>query len=104
VTVAAETGLPGLALLGWLVAAALTATLRRAAGSFRGRASLVITAGLAAIGVHALFYNALFEDPTFWGLLGLTAVCSTLPVRRAVRVAPVPSEPESSEPKQTVTA
>jgi len=24
--------------------------------------------------VHCLFYNALFEDPTFWGLLALIAV------------------------------
>jgi hypothetical protein len=24
--------------------------------------------------VHCVFYNALFEDPTFWGLLGLVVV------------------------------
>jgi len=24
--------------------------------------------------VHCLFYNALFEDPTFWGLLALVVV------------------------------
>ena len=28
---------------------------------------------MAAIVVHSLFYNALFEDPMFWGLLGLAA-------------------------------
>jgi O-antigen ligase len=104
VTVAAETGVPGLLLLGWLVAAALLTTLRRATSSFKGRASLVIAAGLAAIGLHALFYNALFEDPMFWGLLGLTAVCSTLPVRRPQPPLPVAAEPESSEPKEKVTA
>jgi O-antigen ligase len=104
VTVAAETGLPGLALLVWLVTAALITTLRRATGSFKGRASLVIAAGLAAIGLHALFYNALFEDPMFWGLLGLTAVCSTFPLRRPPVPAPGAQAPESSEPKEKVTA
>jgi hypothetical protein len=29
---------------------------------------------LVAILVHCVFYNALFEDPTFWGLLALAAV------------------------------
>ncbi len=104
VTVAAETGAPGLALLVWLVGAALLTTLRRATGSFKGRASLVIAAGAAAIGLHALFYNALFEDPMFWALLGLTAVCSTLPVRRPPPPALAAPEPESSEPKEKVTA
>jgi hypothetical protein len=64
----------------------------------------VIAAGLAAIGLHALFYNALFEDPTFWGLLGLTAVCSTLPVRRQQPPVHVATEPESSQSKERVTA
>ena len=73
VTVAAETGIPGLLLLGWLVFVALFVTLRRAGAAFKGRACLAIAASLAAIGVHSLFYNALFEDPTFWGLLALTA-------------------------------
>jgi O-antigen ligase len=104
VTVAAETGLPGLALLVWLVSAALFVTLRRAAGSFKGRSCLVIAAGLAAIALHSVFYNALFEDPVFWGLLGLTALCSGLPVRRWQTPVPAAAEPESSEPKAKVTA
>ncbi len=104
VTVAAETGVPGLGLLVWLVAAALITTLRRATSSFKGRASLVIAAGLAAICLHALFYNALFEDPVFWGLLGLTAVCSTLPLRRPAAAAGVSAAAEPSEPKEKVTA
>ncbi len=74
VTVAAETGLPGLALLVWLVAAALLAAFRRAPGTFVGRASLVFGLGLTAIAVHSLFYNAFFEDPTAWGLLALVAL------------------------------
>jgi len=28
----------------------------------------------AAIFVHSLFYNAFFEDPMTWGLLGLAAI------------------------------
>ncbi len=104
VTVAAETGVPGLALLVWLVGAALVVTLRRAAGSFKGRVSLVVAAGLAAIGLHSLFYNALFEDPTFWGLLGLTALCSGLPVRRWTAPRGAAASPEPSEAKAKVTA
>ena len=104
VTVAAETGLPGVAFLAWLFGAALLVTLRRAAGSFKGRACLVIAAGLAAIGLHSLFYNALFEDPIFWGLLGLAALCSELPVRRWATAARTAAEPEPSEPKEKVTA
>ena len=104
VTVAAETGLPGLGLLVWLVAAALFSTIRRSTGSFRGRASLVIAAGVAAICLHALFYNALFEDPVLWGLLGLTALCSTLPVRRPAPALEPAIEPEPSEPVEKVTA
>ena len=83
VTVAAETGIPGLLLLGWLVFVALFVTLRRAGAAFKGRACLAIAAAIAAIGVHSLFYNALFEDPTFWGLLALTALCARLPLRRS---------------------
>jgi hypothetical protein len=40
---------------------------------------------LVAIAVHSLFYNAFFEDPTTWGLLGLAAL--------AVRAREDASEP-----------
>jgi hypothetical protein len=39
-----------------------------------GSARLAFALALVAILVHSLFYNALFEDPTFWGLLALVAV------------------------------
>ncbi|MFN2471638.1 MAG: O-antigen ligase family protein [Gaiellaceae bacterium] len=71
VTVAAETGLPGLALLGWLGVAALLAAFRGADASVAGRARLVVGVVLAAIGVHSLFYNAFFEDPMTWVLFAL---------------------------------
>jgi putative inorganic carbon (hco3(-)) transporter len=102
VTVAAETGIPGLAFLAWLIFSALLVTLRRSGSAFKGRACLAIAAAVAAIGLHSLFYNALFEDPMFWALLALTALCARLPLRRA----PVPALPaeEPSEPKAKVTA
>jgi O-antigen ligase len=103
VTVFAESGLPGLGLLVWLVGAALLVTIRRATSSFRGRASLVFAAGVSAIALHALFYNALFEDPMFWGLLGLAALSAQLPVRRPQPAAVTEAAPEPSEPEK-VTA
>lgn len=95
VTVAAETGVPGLLLLGWLAGAAIFVTLRRAGSAFKGRACLAIAAAVAAIGVHSLFYNALFEDPMFWALLGLSALCARLPLR--ARIPPLPPVREESE-------
>jgi O-antigen ligase len=80
VTVAAETGIPGLLLLAWLGFAALAAALRGAHAGDAGRAALAVGLTLGAIAVHSLFYNALFEDPMTWGLLGLAAL--TLARRR----------------------
>ena len=74
VTVAAETGIPGLALLAWLGAAALFAALRAGGRSETGRVAVVAGLTLGAIAVHSLFYNALFEDPMTWAVLGLVAL------------------------------
>ena len=74
VTVAAETGLPGILLFLWLVAAALRVAFARLSRDADGAARLAFALALVAILVHCLFYNALFEDPTFWGLLALAAV------------------------------
>ena len=74
ITVAAETGLPGLVLLLWLAGAALLVAFRRLGAGFDGSARLVFGLALVTILVHSLFYNALFEDPTFWGLLALVVV------------------------------
>jgi O-antigen ligase len=74
VTVAAETGLPGLLLFAWLVVVALVLPFRRLGRGFDGNARLAFGLALVAILVHSLFYNALFEDPTFWGLLSLIVV------------------------------
>jgi O-antigen ligase len=78
ITVAAETGLPGLALLVWLVAVAILTALRLA-GKRRltGRVSLFVALGVTAIAVHSLFYDAFFEDPMTWGLFALAALTAT---------------------------
>jgi O-antigen ligase len=82
VTVAAETGVVGLALFVWLLVAVFRQAFRRA-----GPVGLVAGLALAAIFCHSLFYNAFFEDPMTWGLLGLVAFASPLlvPVRRAAQ-------------------
>jgi hypothetical protein len=74
ITVAAETGVPGLLLLAWLVLAGLLLAFRRLGRGFEGAARLAFGLALVAILVHCLFYNALFEDPTFYGLLALVVV------------------------------
>jgi O-antigen ligase len=81
VTVVAETGIPGLLVFGWLLAAALLAALGRAGPSFEGRVALIVGASLAAIAVHSVFYNAFFEDPVTWGLLALAVGASRVRVR-----------------------
>lgn len=74
ITVAAETGFVGLLLFLWLVATALATAFRRLGREFDGAARLAFGLALTAILVHCLFYNSLFEDPTFWGLLALIVV------------------------------
>ena len=74
ITVAAELGLPGLLLFLWLIATALALAFRRIRPDPDGNARLAFGLALIAILVHCVFYNALFEDPTFWGLLALVAV------------------------------
>ena len=76
VTVIAETGVPGLVLLCWLGMASLVTAFAGRGRSAAGRAALAAALTLGAIAVHSLFYNALFEDPTMWALLGLIALVS----------------------------
>jgi len=80
VTVAAETGFLGLALLVWLVGAALVAAFRGLGRDDGSRAALVVGLTLGAIAVHSCFYNAFFEDPMAWALLGLVPL--TVAARR----------------------
>jgi putative inorganic carbon (hco3(-)) transporter len=80
ITVAAETGVIGIAALLWLLWEGLTVPFRRNRGkTSAGRARLAFGLALLAIVVHSLFYNALIEDPLFWALLALSAVAYRLP-------------------------
>jgi O-antigen ligase len=90
VTVAAETGAPGLVLFLWLLVAAFRQAFRR-----RTTASLIGGVGVAAIFVHSLFYNAFFEDPLTWGLLGLIALGVPAAVPRPRSLAVVEPEREA---------
>jgi putative inorganic carbon (hco3(-)) transporter len=76
VTVVAELGVPGLLLFLWLIVTALVLGFRRLTPEFEGTARLAFAVALAAILVHSVFYNALFEDPAFWGLLALIVVAA----------------------------
>src|SRR5581483_10288496 len=86
VTVAAESGVVGLALFAWLLLALCRDAFRRVDRSFAGRVSLAAGLALAAIFVHSLFYNDFFEDPTTWGLVGLVALA--VPGRAAAEEPP----------------
>jgi O-antigen ligase len=91
VTVASELGVVGLALLGWLLAAAFLATLRGLGRGFTSRVSLATGVVLAAIAVHSLFYAAFFEDPMTWALLGLVGLTARVPKKPVPATSPPPS-------------
>jgi O-antigen ligase len=97
VTVAAEEGIVGLALLAWLVAAALLATLRGLGKGFTSRVALATGIVLLAIAVHSLFYAAFFEDPMTWALLGLVGLSARVPKKpspqQATAALPPPAPP-----------
>ena len=82
VTVLAEQGFVGVALLAWLVAAAFLATLRGLGRGFTSRVSLATGIVLLAIAVHSVFYAAFFEDPMTWALLGLVGLVSRVPKKK----------------------
>jgi O-antigen ligase len=69
-TVAAEQGVPGLALYLALLVFAFVALFRRARGS---PSRAVVAAAFAALVFHTLLYAAFLEDPLTWALLGLGA-------------------------------
>ena len=91
VTVAAETGLPGLLLYAWLLVAVFRQTFRRRTGPL----ALLAGLGLAAIFCHSLFYADFFEDPATWVLLGLAALGVPQAVAGVGRPRPVEREQEA---------
>jgi O-antigen ligase len=104
VTVAAEEGLPGLALLVWLVAAALVAAFRGLGRGFTSRVSFAVGLTLLAIAVHSLFYNAFFEDPMTWALLGVVGLAASVPRRRAPVAATAVAAPSPAPERQPAPA
>ena len=70
-TVAAELGVAGLLLYGWL----LFGGLRLLVSVYRGDDALGLALGAAflALFVHALFYSGFLEDPITWFVLGVAA-------------------------------
>lgn len=96
VTVAAETGVVGLALFTWLFIGALVATLAGLGRGFTSRVSLAVGVSLAAILVHSLSYAAFFEDPMVWALLGLVGLVARVPKK--------PTLPAPDYAAATVTA
>jgi O-antigen ligase len=101
VTVAAETGLPGLALFAWLLVSVFLMAFRRVRVTFAGRVVLILSLSLAAIAVHSLFYNAFFEDPMAWGAFGLVplAVAAAARERPSARGRDEPP-PDGAQPSQ----
>jgi O-antigen ligase len=97
VTVAAETGLVGLALFVVLLGALFTQAFRRADSSLAGVVSLSAGLVLAAIFCHSLFYADFFEDPTTWGLFGLIGLAAMV---RPVAAADEP--PPAAAPREPV--
>ena len=86
VTVAAEGGVIGLALFGWLVIAFALAAFRRIDRTLAGDLALAAGLILVAIFVHANAYNDFFEDPTTWLVFGLIALSATR--RRSAMMEP----------------
>ena len=102
VTVAAETGVPGLLLLGWLVLTALLTAWRRLPRTFEGRSSLAFGLVIAAVGVDSIFYNAFFEDPVVWGLFGLIPLAAAAVAARRALPVPAEAEPAAETPRERV--
>ncbi len=96
VTVAAETGIVGLAFFAWLVVALLWQTRSRIGATLGGRVALASGLALAAILVHSLFYNDFFEDPTTWLLLGLLALAA------GQHAPPTAEPPAQAAPREAV--
>jgi putative inorganic carbon (HCO3(-)) transporter len=78
VTVLAELGLPGFAILCWLLFALGRTALRPPPG-VPGRLRpyrLVIALALLVVFAHSLAYASFFEDPFTWALAALLVVCA----------------------------
>ena len=77
VTVAAEGGVIGLALFGWLLIAFGLSAFRRVDRTLAGDLALAAGLVLVAIFAHANAYSDFFEDPTTWLVFGLIGLAAT---------------------------
>jgi O-antigen ligase len=87
-TVAAELGVIGLALYGWLLIGG--AQLLVEVGRRERALGLALGAAFLALFVHALFYSGFLEDPLTWVVLGVGAGWLALrpaPAREATAAA-----------------
>jgi putative inorganic carbon (HCO3(-)) transporter len=99
VTVAAETGLVGLALYAALIAALLAQAFRRADRTLAGSVSLAAGLALAAVVCHSLFYADFFEDPMTWLLIGVIGLAARrVPTPAAVTEPPPPAAQKEAVP------
>jgi O-Antigen ligase len=94
-TVAAELGIVGLAIYGFLLAAAVRMVLLLR--DYDDALALSIGAVLLALFVHALAYSGFFEDPITWLTLGVGAayLAAPAPIRQrstaTAKTAPAPA-------------
>jgi O-antigen ligase len=75
-TIAAEQGLPGLAVYLALLVAAFAALLGAARGVV---ARIAVAAAFAALVTHTLVYAAFLEDPLAWALLAVGVALAARP-------------------------
>jgi O-antigen ligase len=84
VTVAAEQGVPGLALYLALLVVSFATLLRGVRGD---PVRAAIAAAFAALVLHTWSYASFLEDPLTWALLGMGLALSLVPRRRVRRAA-----------------
>jgi O-antigen ligase len=92
-TIAAEQGLPGLALYLVLLVVAFR-VLVHAAG--RDVARIAVAAAFAALVAHTLVYAAFLEDPLTWALLAVGVALAALPGPAGARAAPGRRQPSAA--------
>jgi hypothetical protein len=100
ITVAAEQGIPGLAVYIALIVLALRRLLR---GSRSDPVRAVIAAGFAALVLHTWAYAAFLEDPMAWTLLALGTALAA-PIAAAGRESPAESASRNGRPHEPVVA
>jgi putative inorganic carbon (hco3(-)) transporter len=92
-TIAAEQGLPGLALYLVLLVVAFGVLVRAASGDV---ARIAVAAAFAALVAHTLVYAAFLEDPLTWALLAVGVALAALPGAAGGRAAAGRRQPSAA--------